>query len=67
MNKELLMEDCMCEPCEAGGSYDVNMEPDDIEVSDQKAFPSIQIGGIGYRIPKDTFDSWLHQKESGER
>lgn len=34
MNKELLMEDCMCEPCEAGGSYDVNMEPDDIEVSD---------------------------------
>ena len=34
MNKELLMEDCICEPCEAGGSYDVNMEPDDIEVSD---------------------------------
>ncbi len=33
----------------------------------QKAFPSIQIGGIGYRIPKDTFDSWLHQKENGER
>ena len=24
----------MCEPCEAGGSYDVNMEPDGIEVSD---------------------------------
>ena len=24
----------MCEPCEAGGSYVVNMEPDDIEVSD---------------------------------
>ena len=34
MNRELLMEDCMCEPCEANGSYDVNMEPDDIEVSD---------------------------------
>ncbi len=34
MNRELLVEDCMCEPCEAGGSYDVNMEPDDIEVSD---------------------------------
>ena len=33
----------------------------------QKAFPAIQIGGIGYRIPKDTFDSWLHQKENGER
>ena len=29
-----VVEDCMCEPCEAGGSYDVNMEPDDIEVSD---------------------------------
>lgn len=27
MNRELLMEDCVCEPCEAGGSYDVNMEP----------------------------------------
>lgn len=34
MNRELLMKDCMCEPCEAGSSYDVNMEPDDIEVSD---------------------------------
>jgi len=34
MNRELLMEDCMCAPSEAGGSYDVNMEPDDIEVSD---------------------------------
>ena len=28
------MEKHMCEPCEAGGSYDVNMEPDGIEVSD---------------------------------
>ena len=28
----------------------------------QKAFPSIRIGSIGYRIPKDSFDSWLHQK-----
>ena len=28
------MEEHMCEPCEAGGSYDVNMEPDGIEVSD---------------------------------
>ena len=34
MNRDLLMEDCMCAPCEAGGSYDINMEPDDIEVSD---------------------------------
>ena len=34
MNRELLMEEHMCEPCEAGGSYDVNMEPHGIEVSD---------------------------------
>ena len=34
MIRELLMEDFMFELCEAGGSYDANMEPDDIEVSD---------------------------------
>ena len=28
----------------------------------QKVFPSIRISRIGYRIPKDTFDAWLHQK-----
>ncbi len=34
MNKERLKEDFTCEPCEAGDNYDVNMEPDDIEISD---------------------------------
>jgi len=29
----------------------------------KKVFPSIRIGSIGYRIPKDTFDAWLHQKQ----
>ena len=34
MGKAMLMEDAMCAPCADGGSYDMNMEPDDIEVSD---------------------------------
>jgi excisionase family DNA binding protein len=28
-------------------------------------FPSIRISSIGYRIPKDTFEAWLHQKQCG--
>ncbi len=34
MDKELVMEDRMIMSSEADGHYDVNMEPDDIEVSD---------------------------------
>ena len=33
MGKAMLMEDCMCESA-PHSSYDMNMEPDDIEVSD---------------------------------
>lgn len=33
MEKAMLMEDCLCENAPTG-SYDMNMEPDDIEVSD---------------------------------
>lgn len=28
----------------------------------KKAFPAIQICSIGYRIPKDTFNAWMHQQ-----
>ena len=28
----------------------------------EKAFPAICIGKQGYRIPKDSFYSWLYQK-----
>lgn len=28
----------------------------------QRAFPAIRFSSIGYRIPKDAFDSWLHQR-----
>lgn len=33
MGKAMLMEECMCENAPTS-SYDMNMEPDDIEVSD---------------------------------
>ncbi len=29
----------------------------------KKVFLSIRISRIGYRIPKDSFDAWLHQKQ----
>ena len=28
----------------------------------KKAFPAIRISSIGYRIPKDTFNAWMHQQ-----
>lgn len=28
----------------------------------KKAFPAIRIRSIGYRIPKDTFNTWMHQQ-----
>ena len=28
----------------------------------QKAFPSIRINSVGYRIPKDSFHAWLYQQ-----
>lgn len=28
----------------------------------KKAFPAIRIRSIGYRIPKDTFNAWMHQQ-----
>jgi len=33
MNKGLLLEDAMCAPCASMDSYDMDIEPDDIEVS----------------------------------
>ena len=34
MNKGLLLEDAMCAPSADMDSYDIDIEPDDIEVSD---------------------------------
>ena len=34
MNRDLLMEGALCEPSAGLGSYDMNIEPDDIEASD---------------------------------
>ena len=28
----------------------------------KKAFPANRISSIGYRIPKDTFNAWMHQQ-----
>ena len=28
----------------------------------KKAFPAIRISNLGYRIPKESFNSWLFQK-----
>ena len=28
----------------------------------KKAFPAIRISSIRYRIPKDTFNAWMHQQ-----
>ena len=28
----------------------------------KKAFPAIRISSIDYRIPKDTFNAWMHQQ-----
>ena len=34
MGRMLKAQDCAIEPMAAGGSYDLNIEPDDIELSD---------------------------------
>lgn len=34
LNRALMAEDCLAAPMSAGGSYNVDIEPDDIDVSD---------------------------------
>ncbi len=61
MNRELLMENCMCEACEAGGNYDVNMEPDGVEVSDTDTMTVIwELGLKRYEQSMEdiVFHSW---------
>ena len=34
MDRMMLEECCMSAPCEADGAYDIDIEPDDIDVTD---------------------------------